>query len=456
MWTSEPHTAPSRLAPRLRATILVMAGAVALGSACNAISGVDDIQFSSAAPCATDVDCLGADPCAIGTCGAQGVCAVSPAPDGPAPKQVAGDCKTAICQGGTTLLEVDPDDTDDHQPCTLDACPQSGGASHEPLDDGSPCELGAAEGTCSGGVCTIACSESSECDDGQPCTVDSCDLELGACAYEPNHGALVDDTSPTDCVHLVCNESTPVSAPDDSEVPDDANVCTADECASGRQVHTPLAGAPCSAGVCDDRGLCVGCDVPADCDGVDDACKQRTCKAGVCGVNYTAAGTPTAGQVAGDCSENVCDGSGGVTTAVDAADVPPEDANPCTIATCQGAQAAQLPSPQDTPCASGYCNGIGTCVECNNSQQCQDSEICSLSVCKEQTGQPCTTAGDCVSGHCVDGVCCNEACDGLCEACVGSKSIEQTGVCGAIEHGSDPDNECQAAAACCMSGCGLC
>ncbi len=72
-------------------------------------------------------------------------------------------------------------DCNDGKPCTADACdPATGGCSHVPIGDGGSCSDGDActtgetckSGACGGGVST-------NCDDGNPCTLDSCDSKAG-------------------------------------------------------------------------------------------------------------------------------------------------------------------------------------------------------------------------------------------------------------------------------------
>ncbi len=105
------------------------------------------------------VICTGADPCrGGGMCNpTTGMCTTSPSPDG-TPCQV-NECMTnqacagGSCQGGSPVINW-----------TL--C----GAS-------DPCNTGRA---CQSGVCNAG---QSKCDDGDPCTTDSCDPSSGACTH---------------------------------------------------------------------------------------------------------------------------------------------------------------------------------------------------------------------------------------------------------------------------------
>ncbi len=81
-------------------------------------------------------------------------------------------------------------DCDDGNECTYDLCDGIGGCSHSPVfdfcDDGDPCTLGdqCANSMCVSGpsdVCDEVClgAPAPNCDDGDECTTDYCDSELG-------------------------------------------------------------------------------------------------------------------------------------------------------------------------------------------------------------------------------------------------------------------------------------
>jgi WD40 repeat protein len=63
---------------------------------------------------------------------------------------------------------------------------------------------------------------------------------------------------------------------------------------------------------------------------------------------------------------------------------------------------------------------------------------------------------DCASGSCVDGVCCDGACDGLCVACVSTKTRVADGTCAPIATGTDPDGECPLEEAATCGSAGVC
>jgi len=73
-------------------------------------------------------------------------------------------------------------------------------------------------------------------------------------------------------------------------------------------------------------------------------------------------------------------------------------------------------------------------------QVCEEDKICNhLGECVSNLGAVCAYGEDCNSGQCQDGHCCENACDGLCEACnvAGSE-----GTCTLLASGVDPGQEC--------------
>ena len=136
--------------------------------------------------------------------------AVSSDLDTPAPPKDAG--------GGDEGVDVCPSGCDDGDPCTLDACDAELGCLHSPrqapCDDGDPCTLA---DQCVDGICTPGPPD--PCHDDQPCTEDSCSPGTG-------------------CVH------TPVDA-----LCHDLNPCTVDRCVptAGGCTSTMALGAACPA-----------------------------------------------------------------------------------------------------------------------------------------------------------------------------------------------------------------
>jgi hypothetical protein len=110
-------------------------------------------------------------------------------PDG-SPCDDADFCTTNdVCTGGVCVGSAAS--CDDGNACTEDACDPATGCSHAfneaPCDSGTPCSM---NDVCAFGVCTPGVKAT--CDDGDNCTVDSCDPQLG-CQHMtvPNCGVAV-------------------------------------------------------------------------------------------------------------------------------------------------------------------------------------------------------------------------------------------------------------------------
>ncbi|MSP93206.1 MAG: N-acetylmuramoyl-L-alanine amidase [Myxococcales bacterium] len=204
-------------------------------------------------------------------------------------------CQNGACVGGSQVK-----DCNDNNACTNDGCANSNcthANNSAACDDGNGCTAGdaCAGGSCKGGAakncndgnpCTVdSCAAGScknvgatNCDDGKPCTDDSC--QGGACAHVANAKACDDGnacTSGDKCAAGGCKSGVP-------KLCDDANPCTQDACSFGACVSVPL------QGKCDDGDACTqedGCvagacaGVALDCDD-DVACTTDSCKGGKC------------------------------------------------------------------------------------------------------------------------------------------------------------------------------
>ena len=218
-----------------------------------------------------------------------------------------------------------------------------------------------------------------------------CNPGNGGCAAPAEDaGKLVGAQIAGDCRSTQCDGlGDVVSAADPNDLPVDGNQCTADVCAFGVPMNPPVtAGTSCNQGGgsrCDGNGACVSCIAAADC-GSDTDCTHFTCVAGACGVSFVAFGTPTSGQVSGDCQVNQCDGAGHVVSVADASDTP-NDMNACTVDGCQDGAPLSVAAPAGTQCGSGVCDGAGVCVGCVTAADCPGSD------------------GECGQRACVNGVC---------------------------------------------------
>ena len=307
-------------------------------------------------------------------------------------------------------------------------------------DDGDVCN--GAE-TCQAGVCVSGTNL--DCNDGNPCTDNACDAQLGCQAT--NHTRACDDGvwctlndvcdgagscvgagSPCGGVCLAsCNEvqqacdpSPDGSACDDGTWCSENDSCTAGVCA-GTARDCSAAGSACYAGVCDEgTDACVPQVVPdgTNCDdglycSVGDACTAGSC-----------AGTPRNCAGAGDqCNAGVCDEGADACAGQARADgticndgLFCSVSDECTAGVCGGAS-------RDCSAAGDSCND-GMCSEandaclpqakpdgtvCDDGLFCAVNDECTSGVCGG-SARDCSAAGD----QCNTGVC-NEG-SNLCEA----------------------------------------
>lgn len=161
--------------------------------------------------------------------------------------------------GGEELCTPDPC-TDTGNECTQSLCdPLDGSCPVSNLADGSPCSN---DGVCVAGACVPNQCLQLNCDDGNECTVDSCDRDLGCV----NTG--LDDASACDGGLGICTQGTCASVCDAGIVDcDDANPCTVDICVAATGQCAPPQqepdGTSCGAnGQTCQGGVCVGA-VPA-------------------------------------------------------------------------------------------------------------------------------------------------------------------------------------------------
>jgi len=178
-----------------------------------------------------------------------------------------------------------------------------------------------------------------------------------------------------------------------------------------------------------------GCTNPSQCP--DDECTTAVCDMGVCGTTNVAMGMATQMQTAGDCKKNVCDGMGNAVSENDDMDEP-NDGKECTTDSCSGGIGSSDPVAPGTPCAQGFCNAAGDCVECIDGGDCPLSGICTpmfqcaAATCNDgnqnggetaidcggpcmgcMIGQPCMVNADCASLSCVGMSCAPSCMDGL-------------------------------------------
>ena len=419
---------------------------------CNAVGGCVHTPIVGCRPCTVTADCDDSNACTTDVCNGN-ACQNTPVANGTACPDAtvcngAETCQAGVCGAGTAL------NCNDANVCTADTCDPVAGCRHTPVADGTSC----ADGTvcngaeiCQAGVCTS--TTPLNCDDGNPCTTDVC-LAISGC----QHTALANGTSCADttvcngaetCTSGACVSGAPLNC-------NDGNACTLDTCdAAAGCRHTPFSnGTPCPDGTvcngaeacqagacmpnaplnCNDGNACTTdtcnavsgcintpiagcrpCAVAADCND-NQPCTSDTCNAGVCQNAAVADGTT--------CLDgNLCNGtelcSAGICTAGTALNC--DDVNPCTTDTCDAVLGCQhAPVLNGTACPnSTVCDGNETCqagvCRPGTPPVCNDLNPCTLDVCNAVSGCQFTARPDGTS--CADANVCNgaELCQvGLC------------------------------------------
>ena len=252
--------------------------------------------------------------------------------------EVCEEAPSATCQDGACVPDLVVDKgCDDANPCTQDACDDVLGCTHNGIS-GPACILDdrCKVGLCNQGVCVIPPDAS--CDDGNPCTEDTCDPANG-CVNTLLNDVPCDDGDA--CTVLeTCFQGTCTSTPANC---DDGNVCTMDSCHPVLGCYpTLIESACCNNGIskCDDDNVCTNDDCAQDGEGCvytfnTAACNDRN----PCTVNDS-------------CDEGDCVGTQKNCS----------DGNQCTRDWCEGGNCLHE-AQTGTPCDDG--------LECSTGDTCQ-------------------------------------------------------------------------------------
>jgi len=171
-------------------------------------------------------------------------------------------CAAGACASGSPRV------CNDGKICTTDSCDTGVGClfinNILPCDDNSVCTDG---DQCLLGLCRPGVPI--DCEDEDPCTIDTCSATLG-CQHTGNQGGACDDEDPCTlndvCDEGIC-EGTPVPC-------DDQIACTVDSCVGGACQHTP------NHAVCIDGAFCNGqefCDQNLGCQPGSNPCPGQSC-----------------------------------------------------------------------------------------------------------------------------------------------------------------------------------
>ena len=351
-------------------------------------------------PCDDDNPCTEGDNCAAGSClSGTNKCACAADKDC-ASKEDGNKCNgTLICDtskppfqcivNGNTVVKCD---TSLSNACQTMACdPKLGQCDLSYKVAGVACDA-------DGDVCSIkdACDGKGKCgkglqancDDKNPCTVESCDAKLG-CVHSANANACnADDNACT--VNDTCKDK--VCVPGAAKGCDDKEPCTADACdkVSGQCSHKAIVGKGC-----DDGNACT----KEDTCGSDEGTGLFTCLAGA--PNICNDGNP--------CTDDGCDSKSGCTVKPKGDGVPCNDGDECTASDV---------------CTSAQCKGQAIDV----AKSCDDGNACTVDKCETKAG--CVSAPK-SSGACEDGNPCTNG-----DTCGAGKCVSGTNICGC---GGDAD-----------------
>jgi len=384
------------------------------GSTCTTADACKDKACASGKA----IDCDDNNPCTTDTCDAKAGCqhaSTKAACDDGDACTTKDSCKGGVCVPGPAAV------CDDNNPCTKDACLPASGCTVTDNDgatcnDGSVCTVGDA---CKGGTCLP--TKDQDCDDGNPCTTDTCDHKTG-CQYAKADGSACDDgttcTTADKCKGGACKPGKLLAC-------DDGNPCTADSCdpvkgcvaknVDGRvcvpATNTCDTGGQCKAGACktvkatscNDGNPCT-----ADtCDKLSGACVYtKIADGGACNDGNACLAKET-------CQKGACIGSPANC----------DDKNPCTVDTCDAVKGCGHAAKSGTalPCDDGnLCTISDTCtgVSCQpgKPQSCGDGNPCTDAACDPKTGckpgsiaascddgNACTVGDACKDGHCKPG-----------------------------------------------------
>ena len=358
--------------------------------------------------CTSNDDCSDPNPCTANVC----------------------NLKTGTCTfdwiAGCCLQSQAAEHCDDDDPCTTDLCASLASVDDIPGEFYGKCRSVKIDPGC--------CTEDANCNDGDACTDNLCDVTLKKCTYPavelPDGQLCCDGANPDTSIEEQCEDSNACTVPScgedhlcefaavppnefgsccdldspgagtEAEQCDDANGCTLDKCVFGRCRHLVTGDVSCCTldSECDDANTCTT-DTCAEINGAL-VCKNTLIE---CDDGKFCNG------------EEMCSpGLGCIAAPGTAPDQ--SDGIFCTVDACDEATDTITHTPVDAACDDGkFCNGTETC---DGTLDCQDGEppaptgiaSCAEASCNEATDSF-NVVGD--NSLCDDGQSCNglEICD---------------------------------------------
>ncbi len=364
------------------------------------------LPVADGTPCDDGLASTTGEVCSAGAC-TQGVVVVPCTVSADCAKYEDGDlCNgTLFCNKATKLCQVNPatavkcpDGSDTL--CSKNLCVPASGAcamtavnQGKACDDGFACTAGEAcdKGACSAAANTCKCSKDSDCnasEDGNLC-----------------NGTLFCDKAKAVCV---------------------VNPATVIACASGKDTACSLNTCVPTTGQCAMTAVANG--VPCDADG--STCSPAdTCQAGACKADSNVCACKVDGDCASKEDGNLCNGTLYCDKAAGTCLVNPTTVvqcatgqnTACLVATCNpiDGQCGPVALPVGTTCSAsdaclsaGLCTAAGVCTP-GNVKSCNDANPCTLDTCDGKLGcvhspaaATCTDGDACTAGDaCTDGTC---------------------------------------------------
>lgn len=386
-------------------------------------------QCAATTPCGDDGcggscgSCHGTDTCVGGTCvctphcegrrcgpdgcgGVCGTCEVGPLCSQTTCDEAAGRCVLAPI-AGCCSSDAQCDDGD---PCTRDTC-RSATCQHEPAAAGTVC----AAGVCDGAGQCAQCLRDGDCDDGNSCTANTC--QHGICQHpaEPEGTACTrggGDPGVCDSAGQ-CRQAPPACSGGMVTCGSD---CFPECCPGANEACYSGPSGTENVGVCRTGtrqcrndgtwGACHGDVTPSaeTCDGLDNDCDGTIDNGNLCPSD-----APSTCGFTGQCSGGTCQRYGTETICRPAAC---ENGIQTFEAGCDGA--GSCPAPRQQTCPNGVCHDSVSCGPCGHDHDCGNGRWCNGGMCEDTqpNGASCgtMTPQQCQSGYCVGGVCCGSAC----------------------------------------------
>jgi hypothetical protein len=376
--------------------------------------------------------CDDQNPCTTDACEATlGGPACTNLPRDALPCDDANPCtRDDVCQGDACTGTPIP--CDDLNPCTDDACAPNGECLHspnsDPCDDANPCTVG---DQCDLRVCRgipVEC----QCNTNADCATledqNRCNGTLQCSKNGPVSLCTVDSSTVVTCPPVAgkdaqckTNACDPASgkcgflAINENQTCDDADPCTTlSRCQGGTCVGIQQLSCddlnPCTADSCSPLGTCLHQPQDAQCSDGNLCTEGDYCKAGACA--YVALKLC---QDANPCTLDTCDPKAGCLFPNRDAG-PCQDDDPCTTPdSCLGGKCqpgAPANCDDELPCTLDYCTKGKGCNHAPRDSLCDDQSPCTADSCDPLLGcvhdaspGPCTPSNKCLLGQCQDGAC---------------------------------------------------